>query len=129
MFLGSRGFPRAPQEAQEGSQEPLKSSRTQKKTDPKITPEIVKFWSFGTILGHISGSKILKKGDPKWDPFLDQKWGPEMGGISRTPPGPAECAGVLEEFHSIFDRLGQTETDELDKRVLTRRRRPLPKSV
>ena len=44
-----------------------------------------------------------------------------MPGGSRTEEGWRNALGPWERIQSIFDRLGQTEKDELDKRVLTRR--------
>ena len=87
-----------------------------------MDPKIINFLTnFGAILGAILGPKIRKKGTPKWDPFLNQFWDPQDGREQQDLEGPAECAGVLGEIQSKFDRLGQTEKDELDKRVLTRR--------
>ena len=41
--FGSRGLPREPQEAQEGSQEAPKELQNPKKRDPKLDPKINKF--------------------------------------------------------------------------------------
>ena len=73
MLLGSRGLPREPQEAQEGSQETPKELQNLQKRDPTIDPKSSNFWNnFGTILRSILGPKTAPKGDQKWDHF----WNP-----------------------------------------------------
>ena len=62
MFLGSRGLPTEPQEAQEGSQEAAKEPQCLKKGDPNMDPKINKFWTnLGSILGLILGPKTASK--------------------------------------------------------------------
>ena len=73
MFLGSKGLPREPQEAQEGSQEAPKEPQSLQKRDPKMDSKINNFWTnFDSIFGAIWGPKIVPKRDQKWDHF----WNP-----------------------------------------------------
>ena len=64
--FGSRGLPREPQEAQEGSQEAPKELQNPPPKNPKLSPKINKFWiNFGTIFG--------TKNPPKPNPKREQK--------------------------------------------------------
>ena len=85
MFLGFRGLPREPQEAQEGSQEAPKELQNPKKGIQKFSQN--KQSIFGQILGQFWG--------PFWDPKLLQKgtkngttFGilfPRISGVQITP--------------------------------------------
>ena len=64
-FLGSRGLPREPQEAQEGSQEAPRELQNLKKRDSNFLT------NFRAFLGSILGPKIAPKGYQNWDHFCN----------------------------------------------------------
>ena len=78
--FGSRGLPRKPQEAQEGSQEAPKEFQNFKKRDPKLDPKINTFWiNFEAILPRMALKKVTKNGTIFGTPF------PRISEVQITP--------------------------------------------
>ena len=66
LSFGSKGLPREPQEAQEGSQEAPKEIQDPKKKRSKIDPKINKFWTnFGFQKSFKNTPKTPKKSTTK----------------------------------------------------------------
>ena len=108
-FLGSRGLPREPEEAQDGSQEAPKELQSLNKKGSKNGPQnydfFDQFWSnFGVDLGTQNPSKTKSIFRPILDPILD----PQDGRKEQNLAALAECAGVLGENSVV---LRQTKTD------------------
>ena len=106
--LGSRGLPREPQEAQEGSQEASKELQNLKKRDQKMDPKFSNFWNnFGAILGSILESKIAPKGDQKWDHFWNPL-PPHLRGPGIAKPGiKRECCKSYWSWNYILQKKGR----------------------
>ena len=72
MFLGSRGLPREPQEAQEGSQEAPKELQSFNKKGSKNRPKIYQILDhFWLHFGAHSGTQKWSKREPKMGPLLE----------------------------------------------------------
>ena len=82
MFLGSRGLPREPQEAQEGSKRAPKGLQSPLKKSSKNGPHFLHFFdNFWDQFGTYSGAKNYSKRGPKMGP----KNGPFLGPDQDAP--------------------------------------------
>ena len=121
-FLGpeaSQESLKRPKKASKRHPKSSKTSKTGSKNGPQNSKFLDKFLdNFGS---HFWIQNSLKRGPkmgPIFEPILGSPRWPRTAGISQ---GRRNALGSWERIQSIFDRLGQTEKDELDKRVLTRR--------
>ena len=102
--FGSRGLPREPQEAREGSQETPKELQNPQKRDPKLDPKINKFWiNFEALLEPKMVPKTAPKKKPRLSIFFFLKFQTDhlykpLKSSSETQNGPALLHKIQKRF-------------------------------